>query len=265
MQGNRIKVMSYNVHVGIGAKSALHYWLHVWHHFLPHPRRQDTLRSIAHLIAPYDVVGLQELDGGSLRSGHINQIEFLAEHGGFLCKQQQTTRDMGLFAQHGKGLLSRFPVHAIKEYPLPSKLPGRGIVTFCVGEASAPLFVINAHLSLSKKAQAKQFDFMAELAASYKHVIVMGDFNAEPDFLMNHPSIKVSGLVLANKNCFTYPSWKAQKQIDYILVSPSLQVSDAGVIQCEHSDHLPVYAELIVPDEVKLPVLCEIPKLSKRN
>ncbi|MDF2691133.1 MAG: endonuclease [Gammaproteobacteria bacterium] len=263
MQDHRIRVLTYNIHVGMGAKSAGQYWMHVWHHLMPHPRRRDNLLNIAHFIAPYDLVGLQELDGGSFRSGHINQIEFLAEHGGFLCQQQQTTRDLGLFAQHGKGLLSRFPVHAIQEYPLPSKLPGRGIVTFCIGDVLSPLFVVNVHLSLSKKAQAKQFDFIAELTSNYKHVIVMGDFNAEPDFLMEHPSIKASGLHLANQQCLTYPSWKPKKQIDFILVSPSILVVESGMIQCEYSDHLPVYAELIIPEEVRLPVICPIPDMNE--
>ncbi|MDF2530047.1 MAG: endonuclease [Gammaproteobacteria bacterium] len=263
MQDHRIRILTYNIHVGMGAKSAGHYWMHAWHHFMPHPKRAENLRNIAHFIAPYDLVGLQELDGGSLRSGHINQIEFLAEHGGFLCQQQQTTRDLGIFAQHGKGLLSRLPVHNIKEYPLPSRLPGRGIVTFCVGETAVPLFVVNVHLSLSKRAQAKQFDFIAELISSYKHVIVMGDFNASPDMLMNHESIKASGLKLANHNCLTYPSWKPKKQIDHILISPSIQVAEAGAIPCDYSDHLPVYAELIMPKEICLPVLCPIPDLSK--
>ncbi|MDO8953803.1 MAG: endonuclease/exonuclease/phosphatase family protein [Gammaproteobacteria bacterium] len=253
-----MRVLTYNIHVGIGAKSAAHYWKHVWHHFMPHPRRAKNLNDIAHLIAPYDLVGLQELDGGSFRSGHINQIDFLAEHSGFLCQQQQTTRNLGVFAQHGKGMLSRYPIHAIKEYPLPSKLPGRGIVTFCLGESADPIYVVNAHLSLGKKAQAKQFDFMAKLIESYKHVIVMGDFNAEPDFLMNHPSIRDSGLVLANKDCFTYPSWKPKKQIDYILVSQSIEVVNSGVVQCPYSDHLPVYADLILPANIHLPVLCDI-------
>jgi endonuclease/exonuclease/phosphatase family metal-dependent hydrolase len=157
-------------------------------------------------------------------------------------------------------MLSRFPIHAIKEYPLPSRLPGRGIITFCLGEKTNPLFVVNAHLSLGKKAQAKQFEFISDLIKDYQHCIVMGDFNAQPDFLMSNPSIKKSGLVLANQVGFTYPSWKPNKQIDYILVSSNIGIADAGVISSLYSDHLPVYAELILPPEIKLQALCELPE-----
>jgi len=254
-----MRVLTYNIHVGIGAKSAYDYWRQVWHHVMPHPKRTKNLHNIAHLISAYDLVGLQELDGGSFRSGHINQIEYLAKHGGFLCQQQQTTRNLGFFAQHGKGMLSRYPIHAIQEYPLPSRLPGRGIISFCLGEAANPLYVVNVHLSLGKKAQAKQLDFIAELIANHKHVIVMGDFNASPHFLMSHPAIQRSGLVLANENCYTYPSWKAAKQIDYILVSPNIKVATSGTIQCPYSDHLPVFAELLMPEGIELPILSKIP------
>jgi endonuclease/exonuclease/phosphatase family metal-dependent hydrolase len=125
-------------------------------------------------------------------------------------------------------------------------------MTFKLGSGAEPLFVVNAHLSLGKKAQEKQLGFICDLIQGKKHVIVMGDFNAEPEYLFEQSPIKDSTLVMANPNCYTYPSWQPKKQIDYILVSPNIKIKEAGAIVTQCSDHLPVYAELILPSTIHL-------------
>src|SRR3989344_1166165 len=74
----RLKLLSYNIQAGIAAHSYRHYMTHSWKHVLPCSKRLDNLSRIATLIGGFDIVGLQEVDGGSLRSGFINQTEFLA-------------------------------------------------------------------------------------------------------------------------------------------------------------------------------------------
>lgn len=239
----KITVLTYNVQVAMGSKSIRHHLIHSWHHFFPHPHRAANLEQIAKLIKPFDIVALQEVDAGSFRSEYINQINHLAELADFQFHQQQTTRNLGPFAKHSKALLSRLPIVDTQHHVLPSKLPGRGITTFVLNHEGQEIFVVNAHLSLGKKAQVNQLKFIADLVMQHKNVIVLGDLNLTPDFLALSP-LKTCKLNSVLTNTPTYPSWKPKKQLDYILVSPTLKVLAAGVIPTDYSDHLPIYAEL---------------------
>ena len=246
-----LKIMTYNIQVAMPSHGIRHYIMHSWHHIFPHPRRNRNLLAIAEVIKPFDIVALQELDAGSIRSHHINQVDFLAEEAVFPYAEQQTTRNFGPFARHSKGLLSRYPIHNVHHYILPSALPGRGTTTFCIGPKSSPLFIVNVHLSLGAKSQSDQLDFIRELTEKYEHVIVMGDFNMSPTQLAELDVFK-DRLNLAVSDALTYPSWKPKKQLDYILLSHSLKVQKAGVLNLPYSDHLPMFAEIILPDGFEL-------------
>ncbi len=246
MKNETLKILTYNVQVAMPSHNARHYLLHSWHHLLPHPKRDRNLKQIAELIRPFDVVALQELDAGSIRSRYVNQIDFLAEECAFPFSQQQTTRNFGPFARHSKGLLSRYPIHNMNHYILPSNIPGRGTTTFCIGNEKNPLLVVNVHLSLGKRAQAEQLQFILELTQKYDHVIIMGDFNMPPEQLFKS-GFDPKKMHLAVHDVATYPSWNPKKQLDYILLSHSIKVKKAGVLQCAFSDHLPMYAEIELP------------------
>lgn len=248
---NVLKVLTYNIQVAMESRNIRHYFLHSWHHFLPHPRREKNLNLIAEIIKPFDVVALQELDVGSIRSRYVNQVDYLAEQGRFEFAEYQTTRTMGPFARHSKALLSRYPIHNVNHYELPSIIPGRGINTFCLGEQHNPLLVINVHLSLGKKARFAQLQFIADLISAYQHVIVMGDFNLKPKELLASPLAKTDLQIVREDVILTYPSWKPTKQIDYILLSSSLVLESAGVIASPSSDHLPLYANIILPENFR--------------
>jgi endonuclease/exonuclease/phosphatase family metal-dependent hydrolase len=50
----------------------------------------------------------------------------------------------------------------------------------------------------------------------------------------------------------TFPSWRPNRNIDHILVTPTLQVHNVRVLDCPVSDHLPVCMELGLPEGVEL-------------
>lgn len=243
-----LKVLTYNVQVAMESHNIRHYFLHLWHHLLPHPRREKNLEAIAKIIKPFDIVALQELDIGSIRSRYVNQVDYLAEEGEFSYAEFQSTRKIGPFAQHAKALLSRVPIHNVNHYDLPSKIPGRGITTFCIGKNANPLIIVNVHLSLSKKARNNQLQFIADLITQYKHTIVMGDFNLTPQELKDSPLSKTDLQIARTEVIHTYPSWNPRKQIDYILLTSSLKLESSGVIPSPSSDHLPLYANVILPE-----------------
>jgi endonuclease/exonuclease/phosphatase family metal-dependent hydrolase len=79
-RGTRIRLLSYNIQVGMASTRPHHYLTESWKHVLPHAKSYDNLTRIAHAISGFDIVALQEVDAGSLRTSFINQIEYLALH-----------------------------------------------------------------------------------------------------------------------------------------------------------------------------------------
>lgn len=77
----RLRLLSFNIQVGISTERYRHYLTRGWQHLLPHAGRATNLKRIGELLADYDLVALQEADGGSLRSGYVNQVEHLAQLG----------------------------------------------------------------------------------------------------------------------------------------------------------------------------------------
>jgi len=149
-KAGRIRLLTFNIQVGIATEAYHHYLTRSWQHLLPHRGRQENLDRIAKLLRNYDVVALQECDGGSMRSGFVNQVQYLAEQGGFPYWRQQLNRNLGRIAQHSNGILSRYRPLAVEEHRLPALIPGRGAIVAYYGNPEDPLVLVLMHLSLSK-------------------------------------------------------------------------------------------------------------------
>ena len=80
--GQKLRFLTFNIQAGTSTARYHHYVTHSWRQVLPHAKRVENLDAIAELVAPYDMVALQEVDSGSLRSGFINQSRYLANHAG---------------------------------------------------------------------------------------------------------------------------------------------------------------------------------------
>ena len=247
-----LRLLSYNIQVGIASTRPHHYLTHSWKHVLPHPSSFDNLNRIARLASNYDLVAIQEADAGSMRSYFINQVEYLARHGHFPFWCHQTNRDLGRFAQHSNGLLSKIRPNLIAQHKLPGFIPGRGAMLVQLGHSDAPLVVLLVHLALGRRARIRQFDFISELVRDFEHVVVMGDFNCVPESQEMDLLLSKANLCEPAQNLHTFPSWRPYRNIDHILVSPSLKISNLQVIQHALSDHLPIAVEIEVPDEVQL-------------
>lgn len=113
----RLRLLSFNIQVGISTERYRHYLTRSWQHLLPHNGRAGNLQRIGELLGDFDLVALQEADGGSLRSGYINQVEHLAQLGAFPYWYQQLNRNLGRFAQHSNGVLSRLKPQHLEDHP----------------------------------------------------------------------------------------------------------------------------------------------------
>ena len=98
----------------------------IWRHFLPDGRRRENLDRIAGVLRAYDIVGLQEVDGGSPGADFVNQTGYLADRGLFPHWHDLENRRIGKIARHSLGLLSRLPLREVQEHRLPGAIPGRG-------------------------------------------------------------------------------------------------------------------------------------------
>ncbi|MGX5217330.1 endonuclease/exonuclease/phosphatase family protein [Pseudomonas segetis] len=245
-ENNCLRLLSFNIQVGISTERYRHYLTRGWQHILPHAGRSLNLQRIGALLADYDVVALQEADGGSLRSDNINQVEHLAHLGAFPFWYQQLNRNLGRFAQHSNGLLSRIRPTLIEDHPLPGP-PGRGAILLRIGEGEDAIAVVMMHLSLGARTRSRQLAYIRELLGSYRHHILMGDMNTHAnDLLLNSP-LRDLGL-LAPQVEATFPSWRPQRCLDHILLSPTLELRRVEVLAQPISDHLPVAVEIGLPN-----------------
>jgi len=242
-----IRLLSFNIQVGISTASYRHYLTRSWQHFLPHNERTGNLDRIAALLSQFDVIALQECDGGSLRSGFINQVQYLAEQSGHPFWYQQLNRNLGRIAQHSNGVLSRFKPLGVEQHRLPGLIPGRGAIVVQFGKASDPLVLVMMHLSLGLRAQRQQLQYVRDLIRDYRHVVLMGDLNNHAEYLLTETPLKDTDLIALPGTAHTFPSWRPEKALDHILVSPSLQVRNAGVICYPVSDHLPIAIDVALP------------------
>ena len=241
-----LRLLSFNIQTGIKTSKYRQYVTKGWKHVLPHHARQKNLTRIADVIAGYDVVGLQEIDMGSLRSGFMNQVEYLAFASRFPYWYAQLNRDIGPFAQQGNGLLSRREPTQLEDHKLPGLIPGRGAVVLRIPYAGDELVVVMLHLSLGERSRRRQLDYIAEQIEHERQVVVMGDMNTPLASLMAHSKLKCLDLAPAAAATSepTYPSWRPVAALDHVLLSPNLTVNDFQVLNCRLSDHRPIAVEI---------------------
>ena len=252
MSGQKLRLLSYNVQVGISTRRPHHYVTHSWKHLLPHNQRISNLDKVAQLIRGFDIIGLQEVDAGSLRSNYINLVEYLAYQAGFPFWYHQVNRNLGRFAQHSNGLLSHYHPTEVRDLNLPALIPGRNAILARYGSHEHSLAVIVMHLSLSPRARKKQLGFISEVVNQHDHAIVMGDMNCKLASKEMRQLFSRTDLREPLEETFTFPSWRPQHHIDHILVTSKLKINEVKALTHPYSDHLPIMMELTVPDEIHL-------------
>ncbi len=247
---SRLKLLSFNIQVGIDTNNYADYISKSWRHILPHPRRHINLSRIAEVISEYDIVALQEVDAGSLRSDYVNQVEHLAKLAGFPYWHLQRNRNLAKIAAHANGLLSNISAEVVTDHSLPGIIPGRGALQASFGCGEQPLIIMVVHLALSHRARCRQLKYIAEALSGFQHFILMGDMNCEPEDVVSQLiQYGVPAKRLTNQQLLpTYPSWKPSKQLDQIVTSDHLQVERVHVVSEMISDHLPIAMEICLPD-----------------
>lgn len=241
-----LRLLSYNIQTGVASQRYRHYVTRGWRHVIPHSAVVQNLDRISGLVGRYDVVALQEVDAGSLRTGYINQTEYLAHRGGFPHWYSQTNRRLGHLAQVSIGLLSQIRPHRVTEHRLPGP-PGRGLMVVELGCGDRTLSLLILHLSLGSRARGRQLGYVQALVEERRDVVVMGDFNSPLDSAEMRRLLDSTRLCSPETQIPTFPSWRPNRGLDHILVSDTIETVDTRVIQQPWSDHLPLATELRLP------------------
>lgn len=239
------KLVTYNIQSGIGTSRAHQYFTEGWKQLLPHSKQQMLLRSIAQVVADHDLVGLQEADIGSLRSGYINQVEYVANCAGFTHVHSRTNRKVANLATSAVSAMSQLPVTNVREIRLPGRIPGRGALVVDVPGQNSTLTVAVAHLALGRRDRMSQVDYLGDILGDSECAVLMGDMNCAasgPEFELLNRRCGLTPAVAVESR--TFPSWRPLRGIDHVLVCPDITVEHCEVLNHTYSDHRPISVTL---------------------
>jgi endonuclease/exonuclease/phosphatase family metal-dependent hydrolase len=242
-----ISVMTYNVHSGIGTDG------------------QVSPLRIAQVIERCnpDIVALQELDAGLVRTSMIDQAHLIA-----LTLEMSYHFHPSIKVEeggYGNAILSRPALRLVKAGPLPTEpchpfFERRGAIWVEIEIAGSKVQIIATHFGLNRKERISQAEAITgpewlghpDCRAP---VILCGDFNSLP---RSSPYRRVTrhlhDVQSALKGTRPKPTWPVQfplMRIDHLFISPDLTVRSVTVPRTSltrlASDHLPLMVTLELP------------------
>jgi endonuclease/exonuclease/phosphatase family metal-dependent hydrolase len=201
-------------------------------------RRQDA-----------DVIGLIEVDTGSVRSGMVNQAEYIATSLGhfstYECKYGTSSFNnfLPIVRKQANAFLAAPRVHGERFHYFDS-----GIKRLIIELELDEVCVFLVHLSLKYRHRQYQLRYLHDLVEkSAKPVIVAGDFNTFWGTHELYLFMRASGLRSANEQGLaTYPSNSPRAELDFVLVSERIRVTDFSVPDIRLSDHRPLICDFTV-------------------
>lgn len=196
-----------------------------------------------------DLIGLIEVDTGSIRSGRVNQAERIAEALGhystYECKygERSINHHLPIVRKQSNAFLAAPRVHGERFHYFDS-----GIKRLIIELELEDVCVFLVHLSLKYRHRQSQLRYLHDLvAASTKPVIVAGDFNT---FWGTHELYlfqQATGLRSANTlGLQTFPARIPRAELDFVLVSDRIDVTGFKVPDIRLSDHRPVVCDFNV-------------------
>ena len=196
-----------------------------------------------------DVVALNEMYGQGSAPNYTDQTGILAQLTGMHHYFAQAIGHDGI-KPYGNGLLSKLPILSAETILIPDpveKTGPRNYETRCVLKATLEggITALVTHMGLNTDEQQSAVETVLANLAPEK-CILMGDFNAEPDDPVLEPirrRMKDAAALVAGEG-LTWPSDKPYKKLDYIFVTPDVELLQAEVPDIIASDHLYHTAEV---------------------
>ncbi len=212
---------------------------------------QSVLPEITAFIKSVDpdVVGLIEVDTGSIRSRKVNQAESIASELGMNTSyetkygEKSINQILPIVRKQGNAFMAAPRVHGERFHYFDTGIK-RLIIELEMDEYA--IFLV--HLSLKYRHRHLQLRRLYDLIEETKKpVVVAGDLNTFWGENEIYLFMKAAGLKSANTASRpTYPSRAPRKELDFILYQDGIEVTNFEIPQVKHSDHLPLVCDFEV-------------------
>ena len=196
-----------------------------------------------------DLVGLQEVDRGTRRTGGLDTLRRLTEETDLPYSAYAPAMDFD-GGEYGTALLSRYPIRSFTVTPLPSgQTEPRAVGHAVLDVDGTEIHFFNTHLAHeAPEIRALQFSALAKLLPSDALWFITGDFNTD-DFTEFAP---IPAALMLNRADHYLPTFPEKRiAIDNILFSQGFTVTDSGMVDTHHSDHALIwcntYPEVVSP------------------
>ena len=209
---------------------------------------QSVLPEITRFIKSKDpdVVGLIEVDTGSIRSRNVNQAEKIAADLGMNTSyetkygEKSFNQILPIVRKQGNAFMAAPRVHGEKFHYFDT-----GIKRLIIELEMEKYAIFLVHLSLKYRHRHLQLRHLYDLIqATKKPVVVAGDFNTFWGENEIYLFMKAAGLQSANVNSLpTYPSRSPRKELDFVLYQDGIDVTGFDVPDIKLSDHLPLVCD----------------------
>ncbi len=256
------RVISYNVAYTTGMDGSILGYSKVWRNIFPSPKIDSGIIDVLVEYQP-DILGLLEVDSGSIRARRKSEAKSFSQKLNYkgiieVCKYDPHSvmgvlSKLPIFKFQTNALIARYDLYDVKYHWLSHGVKRLVIQASFNCPHKVTLFVV--HLALGKGIRKKQFEELAViLKGVHSPMIVMGDMNTFDGHGELHGLIARTDLVRGPtlKSDPTFPSYKPEKVLDYILTTKEIEVTRYEVLPVAFSDHLPVLMDFTVKKQQNL-------------
>jgi endonuclease/exonuclease/phosphatase family metal-dependent hydrolase len=243
-----MRLLLYNIRYAVGGGASMHMPLPGAGYVLGN---QSVLPEITRFIKDVDpdIVGLIEVDTGSIRSRMVNQAEKIATdlqmNTSYETKygSKSINQILPIVRKQGNAFMAAQRVHGEKFHYFDT-----GIKRLIIELEMAEFAVFLVHLSLKYRHRHLQLRRLHDLIeATEKPVIVAGDFNTFWGENEIYLFMRAAGLKSANVDGLpTYPSRAPRKELDFVLYQDGITVNSFDIPNVRLSDHLPLICDFEV-------------------
>jgi endonuclease/exonuclease/phosphatase family metal-dependent hydrolase len=243
-----MRLLLYNIRYGVGAGASMHMPLPGAGYILGNQNVLPDIITFIKSVDP-DIVGLIEVDTGSIRSRRVNQAETIAAELGMNSSYEtkygakSLNQLVPIIRKQGNAFLAAPRVHGETFHYFDT-----GIKRLIIELEMETFAVFLVHLSLKYRHRHLQLRKLYDLIEeTTKPVMVAGDFNTFWGENEIYLFMRAAGLRSANTTSLpSYPSRAPRKELDFVLYQDGIQVTNFEIPQVRHSDHLPLVCDFEV-------------------
>lgn len=243
-----MRLVVYNIRYATGSGKAFHLPVPGAGYLRGNPAILDGITAFLKGLNP-DLVGLIEVDAGSLRAKRVNQADHIAarlgHYSAYACKYgaDSLNAQLPIIGKQGNAFLAAPRVHGERFHFFAT-----GIKRLTIELELEECAVFLVHLSLKYRHRQEQLRHLHRLVKECrKPVIVAGDFNTFWGDAEIYLFMEAAGLRSANAaGSPTYPSRDPRWELDFILVGDQVEVTGFDVPAVDFSDHRPLVCDFTI-------------------